>query len=84
MVDTTSILQDQNCQCGCQRMEWTLFLLKISIYGWGGPYSYKICYKVNYGQAYLRQKIVALQNKMWRDNNVKFRKHIKLEVLRQC
>jgi hypothetical protein len=43
----------------------------------------KICYKLNYIQLYPRKKILALRNQMWKDSDMKFWKHIKLEVHKQ-
>ena len=43
----------------------------------------KIFYKLNYIQPYPRKKILALRNQMWRNNDMKFWKYIKLEVHRQ-
>jgi hypothetical protein len=45
--------------------------------------SSKICCKLNYMEPYPRNKILALQNQMWKDSDMKFRKYIKLEVHRQ-
>lgn len=40
----------------------------------------KIYCKLNCMQPYSRKKILVLQNQMWRDSDVRLRKHIKLKV----
>lgn len=43
----------------------------------------KIWCKLNCIQPYPRKKIVALKNKTWRDNDIKFWKHTKFEIHKQ-
>jgi hypothetical protein len=42
-----------------------------------------ICCKLNCMQPFPREKILAVQNQMWRDSNMRLRTHVKLDVYRQ-
>jgi hypothetical protein len=42
-----------------------------------------ICYKLNCVQPFPREKILVVRNQMWKDNDVRLRMHVKLDVHRQ-